>query len=173
MALVFQYGSNCLDSQINSQERLCGDARFIVIAETVAEFQLAFDVWSTGRQCAASDIVPSPGIRVWGALYEIPDFLVERKTAEAQGRRALDAIEGEGINYRRETIAVRRENGQIVDALTYRVKNPTSGLKTSLEYVGYIVKGLRERGVCEDYIADVKRLAQANNPSISAQVQEL
>ena len=103
----------------------------------------------------------------------MPDFLIERKTAEAQGRRALDAIEGEGINYGRETIAVRRKNGQSVDALTYRVKNPTSGLKTNLEYVGYIVRGLRERGVCEDYIEDVKRLAQANNPSIAAQVKEL
>lgn len=34
MALLFQYGSNCLDSQINGAERLRGDARFIGIAET-------------------------------------------------------------------------------------------------------------------------------------------
>src|SRR5271156_2509344 len=109
MALVFQYGSNCLDSQINGDERLRGDARFIGIAETVEEFQLAFDVWSKRRECAAADMVPSPGNRVWGALYEIPDFLIERDAAEAQDRKALDAIEGEGINYRRVTIAVRRE----------------------------------------------------------------
>src|SRR5258708_30458424 len=76
MALVFQYGSNCLDSQINSQDRLCGDAKFIDIAETVDDFQLAFDVWSTNRKCAASDIVTSPGNKVWGALYEVPDFLL-------------------------------------------------------------------------------------------------
>jgi gamma-glutamylcyclotransferase len=171
MALVFQYGSNCLDSQINGDERLRGDARFIGIAETVDEFQLAFDVWSNGRKCAAADMVPSPGNRVWGALYEVPDFLIGRNTAEAQGRRTLDAIEG--IYYRRVTIAVRRENGQIISAITYRVGNPAQGLKTSLEYVGYIVKGLRERGVNEDYIDDVKKLAQANNPAITVQVQEL
>ena len=109
MALVFQYGSNCLESQINSKDRLCGDAKFIDIAETVDDFQLAFDVWSTNQQCAASDIVASPGNKVWGALYNVPDFLIGRKTAAAQNRKSLDAIEGEGANYKRETIAVRRQ----------------------------------------------------------------
>lgn len=173
MALVFQYGSNCLASQINCEDRLCGDAGFIAIAETVEEFQLAFDVWSNGRRCAASDIVPSPGKRVWGALYEVPDFLIKRQTAAAQQRKSLDAIEGEGTNYRQEMISVRRENGQIVTALTYRVRNPTQGLKTSLEYVGYIVRGLRERAVREDYIDHVKQLAEENNPTLAAQVREL
>jgi len=32
--LVFQYGSNCPDSQINSFARLQGDTRFVSIAET-------------------------------------------------------------------------------------------------------------------------------------------
>jgi gamma-glutamylcyclotransferase len=173
MTLVFQYGSNCLESQINSKDRLCGDARFIDIAETVDDFQLAFDVWSTNRQCAASDIVQSPGNKVWGALYEVPDFLTERKTAAAHNRKSLDAIEGEGGNYRRHTIAVRRDNGQIVTALTYRVQNPKPDLKTNLEYVGYIVEGLRERGVRADYIEHVKNIAQTNNPTIAALVQEL
>jgi hypothetical protein len=124
MALVFQYGSNRLDSQINSKDRLCVDAKFIDIAETVYDFQLAFDVWSNNRQCAASDIVVSPGNKVWDTLYEVPDFLVERKTAAAQNRKSLDAIEGEGANYNRETIAVRRHNDPAVTALTYRVQNP-------------------------------------------------
>jgi hypothetical protein len=173
MALVFQYGSNCLGSQINSKDRLCGDAKFAGIAETVDDFQLAFDVWSNNRKCAASDIVVSPGSKAWGVLYEVPDFLIERKTASARNRKSLDAIEGEGANYKRETIAVRPENGLIVKALTYRVRNPKPNLKTSLEYVGYIVNGLRERGVCEEYIAQVKSLAAANNPTIAAQVKEL
>ena len=173
MALVFQYGSNCLESQINSKDRLCGDAKFIDIAETVDDFQLAFDVWSTNRQCAASDIVASPRNKVWGALYDVPDFLIGRKTAAAQNRKSLDAIEGEGANYKRETIAVRRDDGPIVTALTYRVQNPKLDLKTNLKYVGYIVKGLRERGVRADYIEHVKNIAQANNPRIAAQVQQL
>lgn len=55
-----------------------------------------------------------------GVLYEVPDFLIERKAAAAQNRKSLDAIEGEGTNYKRETIAVRQDSGLIVKALTYR-----------------------------------------------------
>jgi gamma-glutamylcyclotransferase len=173
MALVFQYGSNCLQSQINAEDRLCADAKFIDIAETVDDFQLAFDVWSKHRKCAASDIIVSPGSKVWGVLYEVPDFLIERKTAAAQNRKSLDAIEGEGANYKRETIAVRRDNQQAVDALTYRVIDPKPGLKTSVEYIGYIVRGLREHGVPEPYISEVKRIGKANNPLIAKQVEQL
>src|SRR6266853_5585244 len=99
MALVFQYGSNCLDSEINSKNRLCGDARFVDVAETVEDFELAFDVQSTGRGCAASDIVRKPGGKVWGVLYEVPDYLFDRQTAQAGGgRKSFDKIEGEGTN---------------------------------------------------------------------------
>ena len=100
MALVFQYGSNCSESQINSSKRLCGDAMFIGKA-AVEDFQLAFDVLSEHRRCAAADIVSKPGSKVWGALYTVPDYLIGRETAKAKGRKSMDAIEGEGRNYRR------------------------------------------------------------------------
>lgn len=172
MALVFQYGSNCLESQINSKERLCGDAKFI--CKAVAEdFQLTFDVWSENRACAAANIVFKPGSKVWGALYEIPDYLIRRNTAKEKGRKSMDAIEGEGTNYRREMIAVRRSSDEVVTALTYRVIDPKPDLGTGLEYVGHIVNGLRERGVTEEYIAEVKRIAAANNPAIALQLESL
>jgi hypothetical protein len=125
------------------------------------------------RECAASDIVPRPGSKVWGVLYEVPDYLIKRKNAGAKNRKSLDAIEGEGTNYQRETIAVRRNNGSIVSALTCRVRNPQPDLKTNLEYVGYIVEGLRDHGVREEYVEIVKQLAQANNPAIAPQLQRL
>jgi hypothetical protein len=108
MALVFQYGSNCSEDQINSQDRMRGDARFEGIAETVDDYEIAFDVYSKRRRCAASDIVRTRGAKVWGVLYEIPDYLIVRGTARARERRAFDEIEGEGGNYRRESIQIRR-----------------------------------------------------------------
>lgn len=110
---------------------------------------------------------------MWGVLYEVPDYLIDRKTAATKNTKSLDAIEGEGTNYKRETIAVRRNDGSIVSALTYRVRNPQQDLKTNLECVGYIVEGLRDHGVQEDYVERVRQLAQANNPAIAAQVQRL
>jgi Gamma-glutamyl cyclotransferase, AIG2-like len=173
MPIVFQYGSNCLDSEINSQNRLCGDAKFVDIGETVEDFELVFDVWSEGRGCAAADIIPKPGSKIWGVLYQVSDDLIDRQTANARGRKSFDAIEGEGTNYKREMIDVRRPSGQIVRALTYTAKNPKSGLKTSNKYAGYIVAGLREHGVSDDYIARVKQIATNNNPEISAYVEML
>lgn len=173
MAIVFQYGSNCSESEINSDRRLRGDAKFLGIAQTVEDFALAFDVWSKNRQCAASDIVRTPGSKVWGVLYEVPDYLIDRETANARGRKSFDEIEGEGANYKREMIDVRRPDGEVINVLTYTVRSPRSGLKTSKEYVGFIVSGLRERGVSKDYIAQVKAIAVANNPQISAAVEKL
>ena len=88
--LVFQYGSNCLDSEINSKNRLRGDAKFAGIAETVQKFELAFDVYSEKRSCAASDIVKKLGGKVWGVLYVVPDCLIARETAKACGRKSFD-----------------------------------------------------------------------------------
>jgi len=105
--LVFQYGSNCLDAEINGAKRLMGDAKFISIAETVDDYELAFNVFSNGRHCAAADIVRKQGSKAWGVLYEIPEYLISRATAEARGRKSLDAIEGEGKNYERREIDVR------------------------------------------------------------------
>jgi gamma-glutamylcyclotransferase (GGCT)/AIG2-like uncharacterized protein YtfP len=171
--LVFQYGSNCSNAQINGKDRLKGDAKFIGIAETVDDYELAFDVFSNGRHCAASDIVRKPGRKVWGALYEIPEYLISRVTAEAHGRRSLDAIEGEGRNYERREIDVRTPDGEIVTVLTYTVRNPRAGLKTNIDYVPYIIAGLRERGIPPGYIDRVKAIAIANNEEIAANVMRL
>lgn len=173
MALVFQYGSNCLDGEINGQDRLPGDVKFVDIAETVEDFELAFDVYSTGRGCAASDIVTKHGGKVWGVLYEIPDYLIRRETAKAAGRKSLDAIEGECTNYKHQTIEVRRDSGDIVPALTYTAKAPKAGLRTNFKYVRLIVCGLRERKVADDYVEKVKAIAPANNPDIAAEVEKL
>jgi hypothetical protein len=171
--LVFQYGSNCSDSQINGKDRLKGDAKFVSIAETVYDFELAFDVFSNGRHCAAADIVRKPGAKIWGVLYEIPTYLIGRDTARARGRKSLDAIEGQGANYERTDIDVRKSNGQIVSALTYTVRNPRAGLATDLDYVRYIIAGLRERGIPTDYIDRVKKIASASNPGITSALETL
>ena len=170
--LIFQYGSNCLDSQLNGEARLRGDAVFLDIAR-IDGFEIAFDVWSKNRGCAAANMVPTPGAVVWGALYQVPDQLIARDTAAAVNRVALDAIEGEGKNYMRRTVQVRRAGKELVEALTYTVVSPAAGLKTNLEYVSFIVAGLKERGVAQDYIERVKVIAAASNPAIATELAAL
>jgi hypothetical protein len=170
--LVFQYGSNCLDSEINSSCRLCGDAEFVDTAETVEDFELAFDVWSCNRACAASNIVRKPGGKIWGVLYKVPDYLIERKPPRrvSVSRLTRSKVRAQTTS---ERIKVRRPDGKIVSALTYTVRCPTAGLKTNVDYVRHIVCGLREHGVAKNYIARVKAIAAANNPDIAAEVEKL
>jgi hypothetical protein len=173
MALIFQYGSNCLESQINGESRLRGDAKFVAIARTAEDYQLAFDVLSRNRGCAASDIVRSTGNKVWGVLYEIPEFLIDRKNAKERGRISLDQIEGEGTNYTRISVEVICPYGNAHTAITYTVIRPLPNLQTNIDYVRHIVLGLREHCIPEEYVAAVKAIARANNPTIAAAVEAL
>ena len=171
MTLIFQYGSNCLDSEINGKDRLCGDARFIGIAETADDFRLSFDVWSKRRSCAAANIVPHPGSKVWGALYEVPDYLIDRASAQSHDRKSLDAIEG--AKYHRDPIRVRLADGQVLTPVTYLVSDPQPDLETSAAYAELIIRGLRERGVSREYIAEIKTIVSENNASIAAQIEDI
>src|SRR5438045_1058197 len=119
MAYVFQYGSNTSTVRLNSNDRLQGDARPLGAAYTQEDFDLDFDVWSTKNNCAASDIVSGHGRKIWGVLYEIPDYLI---TSDTSGqRKSLDAIEG--LKYKRISIALNQPDGTPVheNVITYVV----------------------------------------------------
>jgi hypothetical protein len=171
MALVFQYGSNTHFDRLNANDRLRGDARPVGVACTKDSFELDFDVWSKGNKCAAADLMPGLGRKIWGVLYEIPDYLIHRETSGK--RKSLDAIEGEGINYTRREIALTKLDGESIKAMTYVVRNRISGHKTSLEYASHIVIGLREHNVPSEYIDYVKERIVANNPSLKDSVEAL
>ncbi len=171
MALVFQYGSNTSSSRLNSEERLRGDAREVGLVCTEVPFELDFDVWSTGNACAAADIRAGRGRPIWGVLYEVPDHLIRRETSGE--RKSLDAIEGD--LYRRSAIRVRRPDGTPVEGeiITYTVRNPEAGLRTSIEYASHIISGLRAHAAPDEYLAYVKERVIANNPALTADVGRL
>ena len=175
MVLVFQYGSNCLESEINSNDRLKGKAMFVDIAKTIENYKLDFDVYSEKRGCAAADIVRTcQNKKVWGVLYSVDDNLICRNTAP-KGSKSFDAIEGEGTNYRRHCLPVScNRNGLIVMALTYVTLKPRKRVKkTSLKYVQSIIKGLREHNVPEEYINEVKEIVSNHSPRLAKKIANL
>jgi len=169
MALVFQYGSNTCTGRINSPRRLKGDARPIERAQTVDDYDIAFDVYSDTNQCAAADLIPTPGRKAWGVLYEIPDNLVR---GNKKDRKTLAQIEGP--RYEEKNIRVCKPNGDVVDAVTYlvRASDCRNDVATTVWYVSWIVYGLREHHVPEEYINHVQEVAIETNRRVGADAQK-
>ena len=172
MAIIFQYGSNMSIDRLNSEDRLKGDAKFLKVARTVANFELDFTVWSENNDCAAADIRPNCGRTIYGVLYDIPDSLIYRASAKQIGRKSMDAIEGEGTNYVRKIIEVMSLDSSPITAITYVVKDPKLNLQTSFEYVSYILKGAEENNLPKEYRAYLKAQILKNNPSLKNQLEE-
>lgn len=164
--LVFQYGSNMSRARLNHPDRLNGDAKVVSSATTVDKFDLGFTVWSKSNQCVAADLVPAQSGRfIYGVLYEIPDFLMNRETSKEKGRRSLDAIEGEGANYQRISIEVLA-NGIKRLVTTYVVLERKEGLATSKEYTQHIFDGMSENDFPDEYREYVISKIESNNPKL-------
>ena len=128
-----------------------------------------FNVYSNNRDCAAADIVKSDNKTVWGVLWEIPDNLLCRETVP-DGKKSFDEIEGEGINYQRFWLPVKRQNGDIVIALTYIVREPKK--YPSIDYIKLIIQGLREHKVPNRYINELKQIVIKKNPSFKNKIKK-
>jgi hypothetical protein len=175
MAYVFQYGSNMSATRLNDSARLNGDARAISAVYTVEKFELTFDVWSRTNNCAAGDLIPLQGRKIWGVLYDIPTHLIARETSG--GRKSLDAIEGR--RYQRVSISLRYPDGNPVrdSVVTYVVlaSERQPDIRTSLDYCRHIIDGLRDYSdvVPAEYLEYVKSRMIANNPELTNDVHEL
>jgi hypothetical protein len=156
---------------LNPRAGRAGAARCLGIACTDQTYHLDFTVWSEQNGCAAADLVPGSGRRIWGVLYDVPDVLIRRETAG--GRRSMDEIEAEGEHYRRTRIALRDPLDAPIEAITYLVLQPVPELRTSAEYVGHILRGLRENSIPLEYVEYVERRVLANNPELAGAVAAL
>jgi hypothetical protein len=56
-------------------------------AQTVGDFDIAFDVYSQTNASAASDLVSTPCRKAWGVLYEVPADFIRPKRPD--GRQTL------------------------------------------------------------------------------------
>jgi len=171
--LVFQYGSNMNGNRMNAKDRLGGDAHRIGIARTMEPHVFCFPVWSKTNNCAAASISPSiTGRQIFGVLYAIPDWLVNREEASAKSRNSLDAIEGEGINYSRITIDILQSNDERISASTYVAAKSECERKTSAEYATHILSGLAENCMPRDYCRYVGLRILRSNPALKSLVHE-
>jgi len=162
MPLVFQYGSNCTSARLNGPNRLNGGAKDLGRAQTFEDFDIAFDVESKTNGCAASNLIQAPGRKAWGVLYELSE----------DGLKKLKNIEG--ARYEEKPILVIDQEGKEHEARTFVVRENErrQDLATSAAYVSWILYGLRDHGVPEDWIAHVIDVALETNTRVSASADE-
>jgi AIG2-like family len=170
VALLFQYGSNCDAARLNAPERLGGSATNPRLAQTIDEYDIAFNVWSNGNGCAASNLIPTPGRHAWGVLYDIADDRLRGRGTP--GRKTMTEIEG--LRYEARTISARTTDGQEFQATTFLVKrnSEAAGLWTSKEYVEHIVNGLRAADAPTEYIEHVITVAIEHNERAKERADE-
>ena len=141
--LLFAYGSNlALDAG------LVGPA---VLPDHRLELNRRSIRWGGG----VVDVVPATGQRVWGALYEVDEALME----------TLDRKEGVGVAYRRLEVAVELD-GQRREAVTYEVidKEPDAPPATA-DYADLVLQGARQRGLPDDWLAVLDSVLRGTVPA--------
>ena len=139
--LYFAYGAN-LD--LRRFRRRCPGATVVGRAR-LSDHRLAFTRYSSAEKGGVADIVPEPGVEVWGALYEI----------DASSFAMLDDYEGAPRAYRRETMRVTDDAGVEHEAAVY-VANKTGDFAPSRQYLAQIARGAREHELPEEYVRSLE-----------------
>jgi hypothetical protein len=112
--------------------------------------------------CAASDLIQTPGRKAWGVLYKL-------------SKDGLECLKDtEGSRYQEKPIQVIDEKGKKHEAKTFvvREKDRRQGIATSAAYVSWIVYGLRDHGVPEEWISHVLDVAVETNNRAGADAVE-
>jgi gamma-glutamylcyclotransferase len=144
-ARYFAYGSNLSPRII---EAWCPAARYLGPAR-LDGFRLAFLRRSQRWRAGAADVVPAAGHAVWGALYA-----VSPADLEALDRKEFVAHSG----YRRREVEVELD-GRRVGAATYEVVDKARDeLTPRREYLELMLAGARERGLPDEWIAELRSL---------------
>jgi hypothetical protein len=153
MPLVFQYGSNCTTARLNGPNRMKGAAKDLGLAKTVEDFDIAFDVVSNTNGCAASDLIKRPGRKAWGVLYKL----------SKKGLEMLRTVEGPRYEEKPIQVIGKKRKKHSATTFVVREKDRREGLATSAAYVSWIIYGLRDHGVPEDWIDHVRDVAIKTN----------
>ena len=143
MNLYFAYGSNMDQDQMRER---CPDA--VLIGPVVlADYRLAFTIFSPKRLCGCADIVPSAGDSVYGLLYRLTDT----------DMRALDGFEGHPVHYRRILVRVN-SRGEEMDAYSYEVVHKQEDLLPSAHYLGLLRAAADRSAFPDNYQAFLRNI---------------
>lgn len=146
----FAYGSNMSHNVISE---VCPSSRSIGPAK-LKDHRLAFTLLSTKWGARVADILPAPGMCVWGVLYKIDKNEVVN----------LDRKERYGKAYTRINVSLIKQNGVEHQVITYTVISKKSiELSPSTKYLKTMIEGAKDHKIPNKYIHFLKSLKSDEN----------
>jgi len=115
-------------------KRRAPEHRFLYLA-TLADHTIKFCRWSSQWRCGLASIVPSPGEKVWGGVFEVTD----------EDLKLMDEFEQDVPQgaYRHLQVTVLNEAGSKELVTTYAA-NPIGKFKAKDHYLDWVMKGLTQ-----------------------------
>lgn len=144
----FAYGSNLWWDQMIERTGAIGAAEYPPRIARLANYRLVFQRLEKGGPAYAN--IVSPGDGVLGVVYRC---------------RAVDLekLDGYELSYERRLVVVTDPSGEELPATTYQVP-PGPAISSgppSDEYLQRIIRGARQNGLPEAYLAQIVALARA------------
>lgn len=132
------YGSNMNHEQMKER---CKDSKFLGSAK-LEGYKFVYDGYSSGRDGAVGNIIPSESDFVLGGLFEISE----------NDLKSLNGYEGYPDHYQRnDEFEVIFSGKKIKNVIAYFRKGELEG-SPSKEYQDVVVKGARDCSLPQDYI---------------------
>lgn len=156
MTLVFAYGSNMDDAQMNER---CPSFEKVGIAE-LRGWRLHFPRHSKKRGCGVASIEPCDGEVVWGVVHRLnPADLVRLDASE--GYRVGREPQMNGYNRVHVPVVM---NGALVEVQTYIANRDDDVPPPNLRYLEQICDGARQQGLPDDYQTVLAALLDRHRP---------
>lgn len=139
----FAYAGNMNLSQIKMS---CASPKKVAVAK-IDDHKLEFYDYAKMWDGAQETLTPEPGSEVWGVIYELN--MPDTDKLDLWHNVKFD---GSGFYFHSPAKATAADGTQY-DVLFYKKNQLVKAAPPSRQYVEYIVKGARESGLPEDYIA--------------------
>jgi gamma-glutamylcyclotransferase len=127
----FLYADHLNPTQL---KRRAPEHRFLYLA-TLADHTIKFCRWSSQWRCGLASVVPSPGEKVWGGVFEVTD----------EDLKIMDEFEQDVPQgaYRHLQVTVLDEAGSKELVTTYAAI-PIGKFKAKDHYLDWVMKGLTQ-----------------------------
>jgi hypothetical protein len=161
---IFGSSQKCTDFQLwfdhggVSDEGRVPRSRILCIG-SIPDHKLCFSQWSQSRHSYVAGYKPSPGKKLWGVLWTIP----ETELSNLDRFESYRPDRKGGHSFERVRVELHRENREPIHAETYRTVGQEDGIP-SRSYLDLMIVGATENELPSSYRKELRKTPRIGNP---------